>query len=166
MSTFHPVASSLLNFNNTISTISTTRLFIYISCSYQDKHQRLSWHHSSQSLEIPRWTSSQHEGLSGSFYLPSTLSCTRTTKETSRFWKCNQYLPFIIKRILGIRDIFPCSFGNKRMHLLTRVCGIYVKIKVLQLICVCYNPAIAGKLQEPKRTSHATLETFAREQIT
>ena len=31
----HPAASSLANFNDTISTISTTQLFIYISCSHQ-----------------------------------------------------------------------------------------------------------------------------------
>ena len=37
---------------------------------------------------------------------------------------CGQFLPFIIKRILGIKHIFPCSFGNKRMHLLTCVYGI------------------------------------------
>ena len=30
----------------------------------------------------------------------------------------------IIKRILGIKRIFPCSFGNKRMRLLTRVYGM------------------------------------------
>ena len=35
-----------------------------------------------------------------------------------------QFLPFIIKRILGIKHIFPCSFGNKHMRLLTRVYGI------------------------------------------
>ena len=28
---------------------------------------------------------------------------------------------FIIKRILGVKRIFPCSLGNKRMRLLTRV---------------------------------------------
>ena len=60
MSTFHPVTSSLANFKNTISTISTTRFFVYISCSHQDKNQRLSWHHSSHSLGSPRWTPSQH----------------------------------------------------------------------------------------------------------
>jgi len=47
MSTFHPAASSLTNFNDTLLTISTIRLFIYISCSHQDKNQHLSWHHSS-----------------------------------------------------------------------------------------------------------------------
>ena len=31
--------------------------------------------------------------------------------------------PFAIKRILGIKRIFPCSFENKRMRLLTRVYG-------------------------------------------
>ena len=34
------------------------------------------------------------------------------------------FLPFTIKRILSIKRIFPCSFGNKRMRLLTRVYGI------------------------------------------
>ena len=119
MSTFHPGALSLANFNDTVSTISTTRLFSYISCSHQDKNQRLSWHHSSHSLEIPWWTSSQHEELSGSFYLPSMLSCTRATKEGSRFWGCGQFLLFIIKRILVIKCIFPCSFRNKCMCLYT-----------------------------------------------
>ena len=32
--------------------------------------------------------------------------------------------PFSIKRILGNKRIFPCSFENKRMRLLTRVYGI------------------------------------------
>ena len=31
MSTFHPATSSLANFKNTISTISTSRFFVYIS---------------------------------------------------------------------------------------------------------------------------------------
>ena len=43
MSTFHPPASSLANFNDTLPTISTIWL-IYISCSHQDKNQHLSWH--------------------------------------------------------------------------------------------------------------------------
>jgi len=30
---------------------------------------------------------------------------------------------FIIKCILGNKRIFPCSFGNERMRLLTRVYG-------------------------------------------
>ena len=34
------------------------------------------------------------------------------------------FLPFIIKRILGIKRIFPCSFGKKYMRLLTHVYGI------------------------------------------
>jgi len=42
MSTFHPTASSLASFNDTISTISTTRLFIYITCSHQDINGHLS----------------------------------------------------------------------------------------------------------------------------
>ena len=50
MSTFHPAASSLANFNDMFSTISMIQLFIYISCSHQNKNQSLSWHHSSHSL--------------------------------------------------------------------------------------------------------------------
>ena len=66
MSTFHPAASSLANFNDTILMISTTRLFIYISCS-QNKNQCLSWLRYTQShSQVMAW-------LSGSFYLPSTL---------------------------------------------------------------------------------------------
>ena len=87
-------------------------------------------------LEIPRWTSSQHGKLSGSYYLLSTLSCTHATEEASRFWGCGQFLTFIIKRILGIKCIlgieciFPCSFENKRMRLLTHVYGILQKYDV------------------------------------
>ena len=40
------------------------------------------------------------------------------------FWGCGQFLSFIIKHILGIKRIFPCSFGNKHMCLLTRVYGM------------------------------------------
>ena len=77
MSTFHPAASSLANYNGTISTTSTTRLFCHV---------------------------------------------TRTTKQVLRFgvWSFD----FIIKRILGNKRIFPCSFGNMRMRLLIRVYGM------------------------------------------
>ena len=66
--------------------------------------------------------------LSRSFNLPNTLiiRChvsTRATKEASCFWGCGQIFTLIIKRILGIKRIFPCNFGNKRMRLLTRVYG-------------------------------------------
>ena len=63
------------------------------------------------------------------FTCRNTLSCTRATKEASWFWGCGQFLPFVIKRILGIKCIFPCSFGNKRMRLLTRVYGMCIKLK-------------------------------------
>ena len=122
MSTFHPVASSLANFNDTISTISTTRLFIYISYSHQDKPTFVI---SSQLTLFGDSTvniKSTRRAFGLFFYLPSMLSCTRATEEASRFWGCGQF-PFI-KRILGNKRIFPCSFGNKRMRLLTRVYGI------------------------------------------
>ena len=53
------------------------------------------------------------------------LSCTCATKEVLKIGGVVNCLPFIIKCILGIKHIFPCSFGNKRMRLLTRVYGNY-----------------------------------------
>ena len=41
--------------------------------------------------------------------------------------------PFAIKRILGIKRIFPCSFENKRMRLLTRVYGISLSDRNIML---------------------------------
>ena len=52
-------------------------------------------------------------------------SYTREPKRRCSFG-CGQFLPFIIKRILGIKRIFPCSFGNKHMRLLTCVYGMQV----------------------------------------
>ena len=47
--------------------------------------------------------------------------------KASRFWRCGQFFPsLLIKRILGIKRIFPCSFANKRMRLLTRVYGMVI----------------------------------------
>ena len=61
------------------------------------------------------------------------------TKETSWFWGCGQSLPFIIKRILGIKRIFPCSFGNKRMRLLTRAYGISGRCGSVTVHEACYR---------------------------
>ena len=77
MSSFHPAASSLANFNDTILTISMARLLIYIRCSHQvpspqvlgvktckcDVHGPHSQSHSQVVAFVQ---------LSGSFYLPST----------------------------------------------------------------------------------------------
>ena len=38
------------------------------------------------------------------------------------------------ERILGIKRIFPCSFGNKRIRLLTRVYGIWYRESQLSLV--------------------------------
>ena len=48
-------------------------------------------------------------------------------------------LPFTIKRILGIKRIFPCSFGNKRMRLLTRVYGMCVMHVGYTLVGPCHE---------------------------
>ena len=58
------------------------------------------------------------------------LSCTRTTNEGIAVLEVWSIFPFAIKCILGIKHIFPCSFENKRMHLLTRVYGIYIYIYI------------------------------------
>ena len=63
---------------------------------------------------------------------------------------CGQFLPFIIKRILGIKRIFPCSFGNKRMR--------------LHLWDTCENPAPCNteeKAPEHCATSSASVFTEA-----
>ena len=49
------------------------------------------------------------------------LSCTRATNEGIAVLEVWSIFSFVIKRILGIKHIFPCSFENKRMRLLTRV---------------------------------------------
>ena len=110
MSTFHPATSSLVNFKNTMSKISMTRFFVYISCSHQDKNLRLSWHHSSSS-----------------FYLPTTLLICCQATEGIAVLEVWSIFPFTIKHILGIKHIFSCSLENKRMCLLTHVYGINVR---------------------------------------
>ena len=118
MLTFHPVASLLANSKDTISTISTIRLFVYISCSHQDKNQRLSWHHSLHFLGIhgehqatpesklsvvavPRYQlftqrlhhyQIQRYNINDLYYDSILLSCTCATKEVKRFWGCGQFL--------------------------------------------------------------------------
>ena len=60
------------------------------------------------------------------FFLPAEYVVMYTsTKEASRFWGCGQFLPFNIQCILGIKRTFPCSFGDKRMRLLTRVQSVF-----------------------------------------
>ena len=59
------------------------------------------------------------------FFLPAK-SYVHMLSKRCRGLGCGQFLAFIIKRILGIKCIFPCSFGNKRMCLLTRVYGMSI----------------------------------------
>ena len=51
-------------------------------------------------------------------------------------WGCGHFLPFISKCILGIKCILPCSFGNKRMHLLTHVYSIQFQPELLTSIII------------------------------
>ena len=89
MANFHPAASSLANFNDTLNI--------------------------------------------NDLYDSTLLSCTLAIKE-SRFLGCGQFC--LIKRILDIKHMFPCSFGNKHMRLLTRVystpqSSIFVLVNIL-----------------------------------
>ena len=84
MSTFHPATLSLANFKNTISTISMTQFFVYISCSHQNKNIRLSWHpartlftcqlHSHICCKVPRATNKGIAVLKVWSIFPSLLS--------------------------------------------------------------------------------------------
>ena len=72
--------------------------------------------------------------LPANSYTTHLLSSTRATNEGIAVLEVWSIFPFAIKRILGIKRIFPCSFANKRMCLLTRVYGrsscllIYTKL--------------------------------------
>ena len=135
MWTFHPAASSLANFNDDIDDLYDLTLQLFPEtranvCHGITAHTLWRFHGEHQ----------VNTELSGSFSLPSTLSCTHATKEASQFWGSGQFFsPFIIKRILGIKHIFPWSFGNKRMRLLTRVysstCNISVLLSVMEKSC-------------------------------
>ena len=61
--------------------------------------------------------------LPANSYTTHLLSSTRATNEGIAVFGGVVNFPFAIKRILGIKRIFPCSFANKRMSLLTRVYG-------------------------------------------
>ena len=62
--------------------------------------------------------------LPANSYTTHLLSSTRATNEgIAHGFGGVVNFPFAIKRILGIKRIFPCSFTNKRMRLLTRVYG-------------------------------------------
>ena len=92
--------------------------------------------------------------LSGSFYLPSTLIiCCLVHALSKRRAVIGGVVNFIIKHILGIKRIFPCSFGNKRMHLLTHVYGITV-----DSLLICYNRAMVSGYAIP--CSMARLSSF------
>ena len=126
MSTFHPAASSLANFNDTLSTISTIRL-IYISCSRQDKNQCLSWHHRSRSLrtvhgELQVNTENLHQGVEtqcsggskiSTFHpVPSSLANyngTISTISTTRlFCRVHVYQKDVV--VLGVWSIFSLHY--------------------------------------------------------
>ena len=65
--------------------------------------------------------------LTANSYTTHLVSSTRTTNEgIARGFGGVANFPFALKRILGIKRIFPCSFANKHMRLLTRMYGTTV----------------------------------------
>ena len=68
------------------------------------------------------------------FFLPTKYAVMYTTKEALQFWGCGQFLPFIIKRILGVKRIFPCSSGNKRIQYIINLQFFHPNRLLLKLI--------------------------------
>ena len=122
MSPFHSAASLLANFNNTISMISTTRLFIYISC---DVHEPVSNKHRTI---LKSWPSSSFRILltcQAHYSFAVTYTCYQRGVAVLGVWPIFAFI-IIIKHTLDIKRIFPCSFGNKHIHLLTHVYGTWI----------------------------------------
>ena len=65
----------------------------------------------------------------------NTKSTRRSYTRASQFWECGQFLPFNIKRI------FPCSFENNCIRLLTCVYGIP---EAPELGTPCFNSKMLG----------------------
>ena len=72
--------------------------------------------------QLHRYSKLQRYNI-GNLYDLTFSSCTHLPKRHRSFGGVVKFA-FIIKRILGIKCIFPCSFGNKRMRLLTCVYSI------------------------------------------
>ena len=121
MLTFNPAASSLANFNDTISTISMTRLFIYIAVLFKT---RTNVCHGITAYTLWRFHG-EHQVNTESFRVLFTcrLGC-HVHVLPKRRRSFGGVVNFIIKRIFDIKRIFPCSFRNKCMCLLARVYGI------------------------------------------
>ena len=128
MSTFHPAASSLANFNDTISTICMTpqaNLLVFLAsklpykCDVHGPHSQINTESHSQVMAFVQ--------LSGSFHLRSILLiCCHVhmlPKRHRGFWGVVNSCLSLLSAYLGIKHIFPCSFGNKCMCLLTHVYG-------------------------------------------
>ena len=125
MSTFHPAASSLAKFNDTISS-RLRRLFIYTSQLFSSRQE-------------PTFVMASQLTLFGDEHQVNTEKLHQRTKEASRFG-CGQFLPFITKRILGIKRIFPCGFGNKRIHMYTVYVASFPGLpRFRSSVCVQYN---------------------------
>ena len=125
MSTFHPATPSLANFKNTISTISMNRFFVYISSRQEPTFVMAS------QLELFLPTNS---------YTTHLLSSKRATNEGFAVLEVWSIFNFAIKRILGIKHTFPCSFANTRMRLLTRVYGTWTELPCcITRVCMNYD---------------------------
>ena len=77
--------------------------------------------------------------LPANSYTTHLLSSTRATNEGIAVLEVWSIFPFAIKRILGIKRIFPWSFANKRMRLLIRVYGVCIASLGQYQWVVCVN---------------------------
>ena len=77
--------------------------------------------------------------LPANSYTTHLLSSTRATNEGIAVLEVWSIFPIAIKRILGIKRIFPCSFANKRVRLLTHVYGSYGEGLEMRLEFVYYK---------------------------
>ena len=84
--------------------------------------------------------------LPANSFTTQLLSSTRATNEGIAVLEVWSFFSFAIKRILGIKRIFPCSFANKRMRLLTRVYGILGNDIMLAYMLLCFHTTIMLKL--------------------
>ena len=120
----------------TVSTISTIRLFVYISCSHQDKNvcHGITAHtfrgftvntRLHQSLNSVQWQFQdinflpsgfiackfQRYNINDLYYDSTLLLCTCATKEVKQFWGCGQFLLSLLSTyFLTVFEISVCEY--------------------------------------------------------
>ena len=109
---FTSQTTSLANFNDTISTISTTQRFIYVhQLLFSSRQEPIA---SQLTLFEDSMVKIKSTRRALGFSLPAEYAVMYTCYQRGvAVLECSQFFAFIIKHILGIKRIFPRSFGNK-----------------------------------------------------